>query len=182
VDDDLLVFTSLSRTTGGRSGPGHRELVPRSACIGDVAAARVPRLVSLAARLVLVALLAISRSGGSAARGASSPSSRPAIPTDAPITDDRGLVKTAGTVVAIEEDRLLLRITDRNLNARTIWNNRTVAVVVTARTVFPGLGVQRIGDAHLVLGQEVTFTFIPAEYDTQLGAYPALVIGRETIQ
>ena len=104
------------------------------------------------------------------------------MPTDAPIKDDRTLVKTAGTVVAIEEDRLWLRITDRNGRAQAIWNNRTVAAVVTARTVFPGLGVQRIGDAHLVLGQEVTFTFIPAEYDTQLGAYPALVIGRETIQ
>jgi hypothetical protein len=142
-----------------------------------------PLSASLAARLVLVALLGVSCGPGSAAGSASNPSSRrPAVPTDAPITDDRGLVKTAGTVVAIEDDRLWLRITDRNLNAGVIWNNRTVAAVVTARTVFPGLGVQRIGDAHLVLGQEVTFTFIPADYDAQLGAYPALVIGREMIQ
>jgi hypothetical protein len=151
--------------------------------MSDVATAWVSlRIASLAARLILVALLGVSCGAGSAAHGASSLSSRPAVRTDAPITDDRGLVKTAGTVVAIEEDRLWLRITDRNLNARTIWNNRVVAAVVTVRTVFPGLGVQRIGDAHLVPGQEVTFTFIPAEYDTQLGAYPALVIGRETIQ
>jgi hypothetical protein len=140
------------------------------------------RSAPLAARLVLVALLGVSCGAGSAAGSASSPSSGAAVPTDAPITDDRGLVKTAGTVVGIEGDRLWLRITNRNLNARVIWNSRTVAAVVTARTVFPGLEVQRIGDAHLVLGQEVTFTFIPAEYDSQLGAYPALVIGRETIQ
>ena len=148
-----------------------------------MATARISlRIASLAARLVLVALFGVSCGAGSAAGSAPSPSSRSALPTDAPIKDDRTLVKTAGTVVAIEEDRLWLRIADRNGRAQAIWNNRTVAAVVTARTVFPGLGVQRIGDAHLVLGQEVTFTFIPAEYDTQLGAYPALVIGRETIQ
>lgn len=65
------------------------------------------------------------------------------------------------------------------MGTQVTWNNRIVAAVVGPRTVYPGLGVQRLADAHLKAGDMVTFTFIAADYDTVSGAYPALVIGRE---
>lgn len=128
--------------------------------------------------IALVASVAAASCAGTSAAG-NATSTRPAIVTSTPIRQGTDLVKTAGTVVAIDADRLWLRITDRNEGAQAVWNDKTVAAVATARTVFPGLGVSRLADAHLTAGTTVTFTFVPLQYDEQLGAYPALVIGRE---
>lgn len=136
------------------------------------------RVLAISGLLVFaLGSLVSSCAGGSA--GLSPPSLRPVPPTDAPIREGTDLVKTAGSVVAVDGDRIWLRIVDRNQGTQRIWNNMTVAAIVTPRTVFPGLGVKRLADARLTFGQEVTFTFIPTEYDDQVAAYPALVIGRE---